>query len=623
MPKKRLTKALFIALLLFVLLILCYCLRSFHLAPLETFKQKNKSSALSAEGLTPPELFQDEDMPALALYLSELWQGEEPAALSPRLERRLNFAAQAIYLAPRSQGRRLGEFWALKGSTGEALAQVIAQAKESLGEEQLKAVDLLELNLCHSFKALDLNKPEHRGLLTDVHRGVLGLAIAYGSGQNEVEEQFAPTYIVAGNRSFARLIELFCERQQIKEAELKEHGRLNSFTAEQVLVYLKESPRACLLQRGSRYVPQEAVNQASLKEFINLGGGWLKSNVHSDGRLTYKYWPASAKESTANNMIRQQMATIALIRYGKAQESEAILELAAKNLQYNLDHFYHEEGPFGLIEYEGQVKLGAVALAALAILEHPQRARWAQEEKALQKTILHLWQDNGAFTSFYRPAGDMRFQNFYPGEALLYLAKLYASEPNPALYERFMQSFAYYSAFHLKPENRNPAFVPWHTQAYYEMWQITANSELAAFIFTMNNWLIEVQDYPEKPLYPDTLGRFYDSTRPFGPPHAATTGACLEGLADAYSLATALSDTKRAQSYRMVILRGLRSAMQLQFAEEEEMYYISPAMRPYVQGGLRTTVYNNEIRCDNVQHNVMAALKIYEQFTEKDYLLAD
>jgi len=46
-------------------------------------------------------------------------------------------------------------------------------------------------------------------------------------------------------------------------------------------------------------------------------------------------------------------------------------------------------------------------------------------------------------------------------------------------------------------------------------------------------------------------------------------------------------------------------------------------MRSYVEGGIRTTVYDNEIRCDNVQHNVMAALKIVNVFEENDYLPAD
>jgi len=48
--------------------------------------------------------------------------------------------------------------------------------------------------------------------------------------------------------------------------------------------------------------------------------------------------------------------------------------------------------------------------------------------------------------------------------------------------------------------------------------------------------------------------------------------------------------------------------VQLQFADEIDMYYIH--QRENVLGGLRTTVYDNSIRIDNVQHGLMALLKI-------------
>jgi hypothetical protein len=60
--------------------------------------------------------------------------------------------------------------------------------------------------------------------------------------------------------------------------------------------------------------------------------------------------------------------------------------------------------------------------------------------------------------------------------------------------------------------------------------------------------------------------------------------------------------------------------MQLQFVDKVDMFYISPPMYRYVKGGIRTTVYNNEIRCDNVQHSLMAVLKILDTFEEDDFL---
>ena len=135
----------------------------------------------------------------------------------------------------------------------------------------------------------------------------------------------------------------------------------------------------------------------------------------------------------------------------------------------------------------------------------------------------------------------------------------------------------------------------------------------------MNDWLLSIQQSEVNVVYRDTAGRFYDPTRPFGPPHSSATGVYLEGLTDAFRLARQTGDNKRMDAYRIALMRGLRSVMQLQFIDEIDMFYISESKRKYVRGGIRTTVYDNQIRCDNVQHNLMAILKILDAFEEDDY----
>ena len=62
--------------------------------------------------------------------------------------------------------------------------------------------------------------------------------------------------------------------------------------------------------------------------------------------------------------------------------------------------------------------------------------------------------------------------------------------------------------------------------------------------------------------------------------------------------------------------------MQLEFADDIDMFYI--ANKQAVAGGLRSRVYNNEIRMDNIQHNLLALIKILDRFDEKDFeMLAD
>lgn len=91
----------------------------------------------------------------------------------------------------------------------------------------------------------------------------------------------------------------------------------------------------------------------------------------------------------------------------------------------------------------------------------------------------------------------------------------------------------------------------------------------------------------------------------------------LEGLIAAYGLARHLGDAARAETYRIAINRVLRNAMQLQFADEVDLFYVS--RRDRVEGGMRTTVYDNEIRVDNVQHVLMGVLTVLDTFNAADY----
>ena len=133
----------------------------------------------------------------------------------------------------------------------------------------------------------------------------------------------------------------------------------------------------------------------------------------------------------------------------------------------------------------------------------------------------------------------------------------------------------------------------------------------------MNDWLLGVQQW-EDVAYPDTRGRFFDPARPqFGKPHASSTGVYMEGLIDAWVMANKCGDAKRSETYRRAIVRGLRSLMQLQFVDDVDMFFVSDKKR--VRGGVRATVYANTIRVDNVQHNLMATLKILESFDREEY----
>jgi hypothetical protein len=514
----------------------------------------------------------------------------------------------AVLVVARQQGRRAAHVWRLHAQGSEALRQAVLALFQSLDLEPRAAVTHLEINLGHSFSPVD---PQDTSRLANIHRGRLGLELIAGTRR----WLLAPTEMIAQNLSFDRAIDRLAQRAEVPRASLGTATRLlRLFEVDTLLVDLRPSPpRTSPMHRGNTLETVDAITLERLRQLADAQSTWMWNNLQPDGRMVYLYWPSRGEDSTANNEIRQWMATVALGRL--AQRSPDPLHQArhTSNVLHNLDRSYREDdaGHGEIVENGTTVKLGALALACLALVEHPQRPQFARQESALLRTIDALWQDNGEFRTFWRPAHRTDQVNFYPGEALLLWATLHQQSRDPALRERLLRSIRFYRDWHR--QNRNPAFIPWHTQATFRLWETHPTEELRDWIFEMNDWLLGVQQWDDQRAFPDTMGRFHDPHRPFGPPHASSTGVYMEGLVDAWRLARTVGDTTRQNLYRRALRRAARSLAQITFLDDVDLFYISQRDRAY--GGVRTTVYDNTIRVDNVQHGLMALLGVLEHFS--------
>jgi len=436
-------------------------------------------------------------------------------------------------------------------------------------------------------------------------RGLVGIEIAFGG---EVE-RLAPTRMLAANLGFGRALEKFLENREVDAGEFRARGTLRAFSARQCLLPGGTGHQTVDLVRGSTLVdPTPSVNENRAGDLATGIGGWMTANLSADGALPYKYWPSRGEESPADNAIRRFLASLALARLGELRGSAAIRDAARRNLRFNLARYFRDiGGGRGAIVERTGAKLGAAALAALAILENPAREEFLEELRMLAVGVDSLADGAHGFRTFFFPSErDGENWNFYSGEALLFWAEAarrgFAAAPS---LERCASAFERCRARHRR--QRNPAFVPWHTQACASLFAQSGQREFVDFVFEMNDWLLPMQQWDG--LAPDLRGRFYNPRRPdFGPPHAASTGAYLEGLADAAALACAVGDPTRAEVYERAVARGLRSLRQLQFRDERDTFYISRRKR--VLGALRTEVYDNSVRVDSAAHALTAAIKI-------------
>ena len=554
------------------------------------------------------------NVPLIAFVVRDIWRDGRPAKYA--LPERMQTPAQAVYVGLVSDGNTVAETWVHEGTTLEALATGINQARGLVPQGSRSDIDSLEIFLGHSFRRVR-DEDYDAEIFSNRHRGIRALKIQY----DDKTAYFSPIASIRNNVGAQKFVDAFADENGFDRKEVIASARFSIFDGEQILVNLGRRPKGAMVERGNKYISVRDVTPSKIRESVALSAHWMANNMSYDGRLAYGYYPSKRKPWSTNNMIRQWMATIALGRNARVQIDPTQWERAERNLNHNLRSYFHLEDNLGVIYLEPEdVKLGAVALAALALEEHHNRTRYTDIQQALSATVDALWQPDGRFKTFLRPKRRTDNKNFYPGEALNYWAALYERERNPALLERFMTSFRYYREWHLNDKNRNPAFVPWHTQAYFRVWKLTGDPELRDFIFEMNDWLLGVQQWAIPYEYRDTMGRFYDPGRPFGPPHASSTAVYIEGLIDAFELARLSRDEERTEAYRLAILRGLRSLLQLQFQDDVDMFYIPPGFRKYVHGGFRTRVYDNSIRIDNVQHTMMGMIKVLKTFRPDDYV---
>ncbi len=567
---------------------------------------------------------------AIARFVVARLSGDDAGELPALLQ-----DTQAVaYVALRSRGVVLGQAWGPPGDAALSLSAALNQALESLEQPE---IDTVEIDLAHDFHAIEPATPEKlKQALNSRHLGMRGVELTYG----DTTKRFAPTVMISENRRYEDEIERFMLALEIDAAELADRGQVRHFRARQLLVEVP-SGETTLLFRGNAFVPPSAVDQQRAREAAELASAWMLANLHDDGRMTYRWLPSSSSEGKGNDAARQWLATWALIQLARRRDVEgrdaALWQRVDRNLEHNLREWFRGREGLGLIEQDGKVTLAGLALARLAILEHPQHERWAAQAQALDKTIDALWRPDGRFDCHYPATADQAEDPpGCPAEALLVWAYRYAKERDAELLRRFAISHRHAVARHREQvDGREPTRVAWHALASAKLWTALREpgpasegpsgqgepairpEELAAWVLEANDWQVDELAVWDKAVYEDERGRFFSRTKSYGPPSVALSGLVMQSLVAGWRIAVSLGDRDRAERYRLTLARGLRGVLQLQFSGEDDLFWVRSRER--TRGGLRSSVFNNEIRVDNVQQVLMASFALLDTFSPDDY----
>jgi len=353
------------------------------------------------------------------------------------------------------------------------------------------------------------------------------------------------------------------------------------------------------LYRYNILINHDEITNDMILDRIHLGYSWFLKNIDEDTKtLKYQYFPSDDYYAKENNDVRQLASLWSLTslnQFFKDNESDIII----KNFLDYYVKYLNASSNFSYLTINNESKLANNAFLLMSVLNTPNYENKSNYTKQLANGILSLQQENGSFQTYFFSDKNTGI-DYYPGEAMLSLMKSYIHSKNNTYLESVKKGFDFYKLYWRN--NKNTAFIPWHTQTYALLFEITKDQEVAEFIFEMNDWIIDNFQIMDSN-YLDEIGGF-----PYYYP-TFSTSVFLEGINDAYLVALQQNDTDHITKYENAIINGTRFILQTQFTEENS-FYVENKTRTI--GGFKTSLTDNSIRIDNVQHAVLSLMKTYD-----------
>jgi hypothetical protein len=346
---------------------------------------------------------------------------------------------------------------------------------------------------------------------------------------------------------------------------------------------------------------------------------YFKHLVRKNGRMVYSFLPRENRQEKKYNILRHAGTVYAMLETCELLPDPGLMTSIRSTLQYLADAAVpvtcqHQECR-AIVEKDA-IKLGGNGLAIVALAKYTQitgrneylplmqdLARWiqlAQAESgrfAIHKQVF----STGEVTDFV--------SGYYPGEAMLAMARLYQLDGN----ERWLD-VAEGSAHYLINIRDKGASLE---SIVHDHWLLYALNELYrerphpqylhhAMLIADAMVLHQIRDHAENPEYNGAYNL------PHPRPESTPTACRSEGLCAAYQLVKALDLHEKAGVYRETIEAGLRFQLHTQLRPETTMFYRNPS---FCMGAFTRSLTRDDLRIDFTQHNLSSLIGYYRILT--------
>ncbi|MCZ6879035.1 MAG: hypothetical protein O7G29_12920 [Acidobacteria bacterium] len=337
------------------------------------------------------------------------------------------------------------------------------------------------------------------------------------------------------------------------------------------------------------------------------GGQYLTREVDPEGKFTYSYLPKTDEVPEDYNILRHAGTLYSMLELYDVTKDAVLLQAAQQALEYlsesALPCELDGQGQVCIVEDE-EVKLGGNALAAVALAKYIEvsgdRSRlrdliaWGQMIQALQ------YQNGSFIRQFTYPEGENTgfVSEYYPGEALLALVRIYAQDPDQGWLDTAEKGAQY--LINVRDAGLSVGEVThdhWLLYALNELYRHRPDPLYLNHAMRIAQTIVLAQN--RDPEFQDWLGSYYR------PPRSTPTATRSEGLCATYQLARDFETSLSAPDILESMELGIAFQLQTQFRPESVLYVRDPQRS---LGGFHYSLTNFRIRIDYVQHNISSLL---------------
>lgn len=354
----------------------------------------------------------------------------------------------------------------------------------------------------------------------------------------------------------------------------------------------------------------DQITPASMDEIARASGEYLVRMVNAEGMFVYRYHADRDFEEPSYNVIRHAGTVFAMMEYYAYSRDESV-KAASKRALDRLLEFGQPSMKSGKksiwIVEDVNYRLGANALTLLALTQWTKATddhSYLESMRLVAEGIVECLRDDGSFVCNIRMLDGIesdKGSEYYPGEAIFALTRLYQVDPNPRWLEAAQKATSY--QINVRDQGKSPSELPhdhWLMYSLNELHHLDPKPLYSQHAYKLAEAMILGQRREPNP--PEYLGGYKD------PPRCTATATHSEGLLAVHAIAVREGNlqqqSKTVEAARLAIAFQCRSFIDTKRAAQ----YPNPSR---ALGGFTESPSLHLVQIDGVQHNLSSLLAMH------------